>query len=485
MSKPSTTSQAGDERLLEDSGFLQGAGLSLLRGEGYFRDLLEALPAAVYVTDPTGLITYYNTAAADLWGHRPPLGESQWCGSWKLYWPDGSFLPHDQCPMAMALKEKRSNRGMEAVAERPDGVRVPFIAYPTLLYDNSGAIIGAVNMLVDITDRKRAEEDAQRLAAIVASSDDAIISKDLNGVITSWNKGAERLFGYTPEEVIGKPITILIPVERQDEEPMILERIRSGEGIDHYETIRRRKDGSLLDISLTVSPIKNAEGRVVGVSKIARDITEKRKAEEQQQLLIKEMAHRVKNLFAVASGVVALSARSASGVRELASAIRERLGALARAHGLTLPRTAGEAACAAQPTTLHTLIRTIMLPYEEDIDGSGSRVAIHGPDVALGVSVVTNLALLLHEFATNAVKYGALSTADGRVDVTSSEEADQIVLIWNERGGPPVRHDGGEGFGTLLGQATVRGQLGGEISWDWDPVGVTIRLHMARDRLDG
>ena len=126
-----------------------------------------------------------------------------------------------------------------------------------------------------------------------------------------------------------------------------------------------------------------------------------------------------------------------------------------------------------------------MLPYEEDIDGSGARVAIHGPDVALGASVVTNLALLLHEFATNAVKYGALSTADGTVDVTSSEEADQIVLVWKERGGPPVRHDGGEGFGTLLGQATVRGQLGGEISRDWNPVGVTIRLRMARDRLDG
>ena len=172
---------------------------------------------------------------------------------------------------------------MEAVAERPDGVRVPFIAYPTLLHDRSGAVIGAVNMLVDITDRKRAEEYAQRLAAIVASSEDAIVSKDLNGVITSWNTGAERLFGYAAEEVIGKPITILIPLERQDEEPTILERIRRGEGIDHYETIRRRKDGSLVDISLTVSPIKNAEGRIIGVSKIARDITEKRKAEEQQQ----------------------------------------------------------------------------------------------------------------------------------------------------------------------------------------------------------
>ena len=142
--------------------------------------------------------------------------------------------------------------------------------------------------------------------------------------------------------MIGKSITILIPPERQDEEPAILARIRRGEVIEHYETIRRRKDGSLFDISLTVSPIRNAEGRVIGVSKIARDITEKRKAEERQQLLIQEMAHRVKNLFAVSSGVVSLSARYASSSDDLAVAIRERLGALSRAQSLTMPKTAGE-----------------------------------------------------------------------------------------------------------------------------------------------
>ena len=200
-------------------------------------------------------------------------------------------------------------------------------------FSASGEFLGMIGVNVDITDRersdekrRRAEEHAQRLAAIVASSDDAIISKDLNGVITSWNQAAERLFGYAPEEVIGKSITILIPAERLDEEPVILGRIRQGEVIDHYETVRRRKDGSLLDISLTVSPIKNAEGRIVGVSKIARDITEKRRAEERQQMLIQEMAHRVKNLFAVSSGVVSLSARYAGNSDDLATAIRERLG---------------------------------------------------------------------------------------------------------------------------------------------------------------
>ena len=131
--------------------------------ERRFRELLDALPAAVYTTDAAGRITYYNDAAATLWGHRPPLGSSAWCGSWKLFWPDGTPLRHDECPMAVALKEDRAVRGMEAAAERPDGTRVPFIPYPTPIHDESGKLIGAVNMLVDITDRKRAEEQQSLL----------------------------------------------------------------------------------------------------------------------------------------------------------------------------------------------------------------------------------------------------------------------------------------------------------------------------------
>ena len=472
-----------DSAALQRSAFLSGAGEAILSHDGHFRAILDVLPAAVYVTDPAGTITYYNAAAASLWGRSPVLGESQWCGSLRLFWPDGTVLPHDECPVAMALKEGRSSVGTEAVAERPDGTRVPFMAYPTLFYDQSGAIAGAVNMLVDLTERKRADEHAQRLAAIVAFSEDAIASKDLDGIITSWNRGAERLFGYAADEIVGKSVLILIPAERQHEEPVILARIRDGDVIDHYETIRRRKDGSLIDISLTVSPIRNAEDRVIGVSKIARDITERRKAEERQQLLVREMAHRVKNLFAVCAGVVSLSVRYAGNPGDLAAAIRERLAALSRAQALTLPETAGEVLEAKKRTSLHTLIRTILLPYEDDIDGEGARVSIHGPDVGLAPAVVTDFALLLHEFATNAVKYGALSTPDGAVDITTSVEGDRFCIVWTERGGPVVSEVRSEGFGSFLGQATVTRQLGGEIAREWDAEGVRIRLRVARDRL--
>src|SRR5262249_20447815 len=138
-------------------------------------ELLRALPAAIYTIDAQGRITFFNAAAAALWGCEPNLGSASWCGSWRLYWPDGTPLPHDQCPMAIALREERIINGMEAAAERPDGTRVPFMAFPSPLRDPSGRIVGAVSMLVDLSERRRDGEIAQRLAAIVESSDDAIV----------------------------------------------------------------------------------------------------------------------------------------------------------------------------------------------------------------------------------------------------------------------------------------------------------------------
>src|SRR5262249_49994329 len=146
---------------------------------------------------------------------------------------------------------------------------------------------------LDITERKQAEIASKRLAAIVESSDDAIVGKDLNGVVTSWNSGAERLFGYTAEEMIGTEIVRLVPPERPDEEPAILTRLRRGETIDHYETVRLKKDGTRISVSLTVSPIIDANGKVIGASKIARDITQKKQAEkEREELLAREHSAR-------------------------------------------------------------------------------------------------------------------------------------------------------------------------------------------------
>lgn len=441
-------------------------------------DLLDVLPVAIYTTDAEGTITYYNQAAADLWGCQPELGETTFCGSWKLYWPDGTPLPHDQCPMAVSLRERRTVRNVEAVAERPDGHRVPFIPFPTPLYDQSGALVGAVNVLVDISDHKRS---SQLLASIVDSSDDAIITKNLDGVITSWNGGAERLFGYTAAEAIGQHITLLIPAERRSEETGILARLRAGERVDHFETVRQHKNGNLLDISLTVSPIRSENGAVIGASKVARNITERRRAQEEQRLLLREMDHRVKNLFALAGGVVSLSARSTQSVRELVSAVNERLAALARAQSLTLPDRAADGSLTERTATLHDLLRTILSPYETR-DAARPRLAIEGIDLALSGGSVTSFALLFNEFATNAAKYGSLSTSDGTVDVVCSERENMLHIQWTERGGPPIDGIGTErGFGSTLVEATVL-QLGGEISRDWEAQGLVIKLSADRAR---
>ena len=559
----------------------------LIEGDDFFRELVNALPAAVYTTDPSGRITYYNEAAAALWGCRPDLGNSDWCGSWKLFWPDGRAMPHDQCPMATAVKKQQAIRGLEAVAERPDGTRVPFLPFPTPIFNASGVFVGAVNMLVDISERKRAEEATQRLACIVDSSDDAIISKDLDGIISSWNSAASRLFGYEAAEVIGKPVTILIPQDRRDEELFILQQIRRGERIDHYETVRRRKDGGLIDVSLTVSPVRNAQGKIigaskiarditkrkrevdaalllasivetsddaiisknldgiitswnkgaerifgymaeeiigksvkvlipreyhaeedtilerirrgqriehyetirqrkhgslinvsltvspvadhqgkiVGASKIARDITERTRTEAQISLLAREAEHRTKNILATVQATVHLT--QSETIDGLKSAIEGRIQALANVHALFV-QSRWEGA------NLRNLVTQELSPYCQDVE---ARARIEGPDQLLEPYAAQTIAITLHELATNAAKYGALSVPDGRVHVAwSGVDKAHLILRWTETGGPLVTPPTRKGFGTRVMERMIREQLKGKMQFEWRADGLVCEI---------
>jgi len=187
--------------------------------------------------------------------------------------------------------ERKSDYEVEFRILLPDATtkHIHTVGHPVL--NASGDLVQFVGSSTDITERKRAEQATRLLAAIVESSHDAIVSKSLNGVITSWNKGAERLFGYAAEEAVGQNITLIIPPERRDEERTIVEQLTRGERIDHFETVRMRKDGSLIDVSLTISPMKDASGRVVGASKLARDITERKRAEEALRQAQTDLAH--------------------------------------------------------------------------------------------------------------------------------------------------------------------------------------------------
>ncbi len=421
--------------------------------DSYSRDsIIMSLPAAVYTTDTSGTITFYNKAAAELWGREPKIGEDEWCGSWKLYWPDGTPMRHDECPMAVTLREKQEVRGSEAIAERPDGSRVTFLPYPVLLRNRLGEIIGAFNMLLDVTNRTEEEESAQRLAAIVESSDDAIVSKDLNGTIKSWNKGAERVFGYTAEEIIGRPITVLIPFDRSNEEPGIVERIRAGERIDHYETIRLRKDGTRIHVSLTVSPVKNSTGRVIGASKIARDISDKKETEERILMLMREVNHRVKNQYAVILSMIRETSSRTSTPAEFEQQIRERIMALARSHDLLVHAEWRGA-------TISELILTQIKPF-----GNESNITLAGPPIVLQPNAVQYLGIAFHELATNSAKYGVFSAERGNITIDwhVGEEGRSFYLAWTESGGPPVRLGRKQGFGKTVLERVTPLSLGGE-----------------------
>ncbi|HSL06290.1 MAG TPA: PAS domain S-box protein [Nitrospiraceae bacterium] len=252
---------------------------ALRLSEARYRDLVQALPASVYTCDQRGRVVLYNQAAVALWGREPEVGKDLWCGSWKLYRPDGTPLPLDECPMAVTLREGRAIRGQEIVIERPDGTRRHVLPHPEPMLNAEGVVVGAINMLIDITDRKEAERAVAHLASIVTSSVDAIIGIDLFGIVTSWNRAAEELYGYTAHEIVGQPVSWIIPPPLLDQESSILEQIKRGVTIERYETIRRRKGGSEVIVSLTVSPVIDPQKRIIGASKIARDITEQKRME--------------------------------------------------------------------------------------------------------------------------------------------------------------------------------------------------------------
>ncbi len=311
-----------------------------------FRELLDALPAAVYTTDADGRLTYYNDAAAELWGYRPTPGSAEWCGSWKLYWADGTPMAHGDCPMAITLREDRPVRGMEAICERPDGTRVPFIPYPTPLHDDAGRLVGAVNMLLDITERKRAEQ--------------------------------------------------------------------------------------------------------------------------RQHLMVRELHHRVKNTLATVQAIMGSTARSATTIEEFQTALIGRISALAKTHVLLSDDS--------RPVLFGDIAHSELDVFD---DGSEGRIRLHGPPVEINAQTAVSLGLAMHELTTNAAKYGALSVHDGKVDLTWREtitaERRLLDFDWVESGGPAVKAPDRQGFGSRLLNFVLPGQIQAKVSVDHHPSG--LRVH--------
>jgi PAS domain S-box-containing protein len=451
-----------------DTTDLLQARTEVKRQDNRHHQILEALPVAIYTTDQHGTITYYNRAAAEFAGREPEIGKDKWCVTFRLFTPDGKLLPRDECPMAIALKENRPVRNQEAIAQRPDGSFFPFLPHPTPIRDENGNLVGAVNMLLDLTDRHRADEARQHLSAIVESSSDAVVSKDLNGIIKSWNLGAERLFGYTADEAIGRPVSMLIPADHQDEEPRILERIRRGERVETYETIRQRKDGSLIPVSLTVSPVRSATGHIIGASKIARDISSAKEHEHRIRMLMREVNHRVKNQYSVILSMIRETNKRAESPAIFERQVRERIMALSRSHDLLVT---GDW----KGVTIFELLLSQAKSF-----GSEERISMSGPSIVLSPHAVQYLGIAFHELATNSAKYGVLSSNEGQISVgwniTGSGAARLFHLTWNETDGPQVQTTGSGGFGTVVLKRVAPEAVGGTGNLEYAPRGITWSL---------
>jgi PAS domain S-box-containing protein len=295
------------------------------------------------------------------------------------------------------------------------------------------------------------------LASIVDSSFDAIITKTLDGTIISWNPAAERMYGYSAREAIGRSIRIIVPPDHLDELLAVYDRLKANQRVLPFETKRVTKDGTVLDVALTLSPMRDRTGDVVGASAVARDITDQKRVQEQQQLLLHELDHRVKNVLASVRALAALTLRDTPNAKQFRDAFEGRLDALARTHALLTGNNW-------QAASLRALAQEVLAPYRA---AAGDRLVIAGPECSLTPEIASTLGLALHELATNAGKHGALSRPSGRVEIGWAVEetvaTPRLRVTWQERGGPPVSPPARRGFGSKMIERTLASQLGGAV----------------------
>jgi PAS domain S-box-containing protein len=290
-------------------------------------EIINSLPVAIYLCDLEGRITYFNKAAEVLWGRSPEIGKDRWCGSFKIFNPDGSPMPIDSCPMAITLREGRPVYGAEIVVERPDGSRVDINPNPHPIFDTQGKMCGARNMLVDITDVKKKEqalqESEQRYKHLSESlekkvesrtlslkkseeryhkmvdevQDYAILLLDINGNIVNWNKGAENIKGYTEKEIVGKNFSIFyLKNDRDTNLPQNLIREASVNGRATHEGWRLRKDGTMFWGYVVITALHDDQGSVIGFSKVTRDLTAKKLADDKLRDYARDIELRNKQL---------------------------------------------------------------------------------------------------------------------------------------------------------------------------------------------
>ncbi|HLH93775.1 MAG TPA: HWE histidine kinase domain-containing protein [Xanthobacteraceae bacterium] len=482
-------------------------------------ELLRALPAAVYTTDSAGRITFYNEAAANLWGCRPTLHSDAWLASWRLFSPSGTVLPYDQSPLA--IKEGHAAHGVEAVGERINGVRVPFLAFQSPLRDTFGNVIGAVNMLVDITERKQAAEresqhqerltldlaDVRRLQEIssrllqgdkIAALCDSIVDCALDLLHSDMAnmqvydparcelqllavRGFDQAI-FNAFEWVGENTGTCCAASLRAGQRIVVPDIETCDFITAHEGLRKcgiravqstpllSRSGELLGMISTHwrSPHEPTERELLLMDVLAReaaDLIERKRNEELITLLGREAEHRTKNLLSTVQATIHLT--QADSPKAYKEALEGRIQALANVQSLFVQsRWAG--------AELRNLVVQELSPYRH---GEEARIRLDGPDVILEPNAAQAVALSLHELTTNAAKYGALSGSGGHVQVEWSCGADgQVSISWSEMGGPPVKPPTRQGFGTWMLQSLIHAQARGRVHFDWRTEGLVCQI---------
>ncbi len=356
---------------------------------------------------------------------------------------------------------------------RGDGSLVWVSNAVSAIRDDKGNMSQAVAISIDIGERRRAQDIERHLASMIASSNDAILGIDLDMKITSWNAAAEKLYGYSEEEAVGQTILMLVPDERRDEEPSILTQIKAGRIVEPYETQRQRKDGQLVEVLLSVSPICDANGNVIGASKTAQDITARKDAERLRSILVNELHHRVKNILATVIAIARQTIGRDKANHEDVEAFTNRLSSLSRAQDLLVHADW-------QQADLRAIVQQALSPYPADA------FAVSGPSVFLPPKAVVSLSLALHELATNAAKYGALSVLGGQVSISWKFERvgdDRLTIIWEERGGPEVMPPARKGFGSTLVERLLAAELKGQTKFSYEKSGVICVIETEMSKL--
>ncbi|MCM2476254.1 PAS domain S-box protein [Rhizobium sp. CG5] len=442
---------------------------ALRESEERLRALFSQSAAGIGQTDLDGRMVLVNQRFCKMLGYR----------SDELVGVRFQDITH---PADLAEAERRFERlastgepfDMEKRCVRKDGSLVWTAISVSALRSDDGRIRQVGFIAIDISASKNAQEGERHLAAIIESSNDAILGIDLGMTITNWNAAAEKLYGYSRDEAVGKSVLMLVPEERRGEEPEILRKVSAGKVVEPYETQRRRKDGRLVDVQLSVSPIFDGSGKIIGASKISQDITARKEAERLQAVLTGELNHRVKNVFATVIAIAKQTlGREGTGQDEV-DAFQERLTSMAKAHDLLTHRDW-------QRANLSALVRQVLEPYPAEC------FEIEGIPVLLPQKAVVSFSLAIHELATNAAKYGALSVAEGKVSISwRLEDGDEstkarLQFRWAEHGGPTVKPPTKKGFGSRLVERLLAAELNGRSTISYDPAGVVCEIDAVLD----